>query len=109
MAKDSRQNDRVNAMLPVRFEEGGVGVTRNLSPGGVYFIVDESVTAGHPVRFSLEFTSGDTASAELYLECVGHVVRVEPVGGKLGVAVQLTESRLERRRITDVRKKGVGS
>ena len=51
MAKDFRQNDRVVAMLPVRFEDGGVGVTRNLSPGGVYFILDESVVAGHSIRF----------------------------------------------------------
>ena len=98
MAKDWRKDDRVSAMLPVRFEDGGVGVTRNLSPTGVYFIVDESVVAGRPIRFSLEFTTGDAISAELYLECVGQVVRVEPVGDKLGVAVSLTESHLERRR-----------
>jgi len=99
MAKDFRQNDRVVAMLPVRFEDGGVGLTRNLSPGGVYFVVDESVVAGNAVRFSLEFTSGDAVAADLYLECVGEVVRVESVGGKLGVAVKLTESRLERRHV----------
>ena len=98
MAKDFRQNDRVSAMLPVHFDDGGVGVTRNLSPGGVYFIVDESVVAGKPVRFSLEFNTDSAMGAELYLECVGHVVRVEPVGDKMGVAVKLTESRLERRK-----------
>ena len=98
MAKDFRQNDRVVAMLPVRFEDGGVGVTRNLSPGGVYFVVDESIVAGDAIRFSLEFSSGGSA-ADLYLECVGEVVRVESAGTKLGVAVKLSESRLERRHV----------
>jgi len=65
MAKDFRQNDRVVAMLPVRFEEGGVGLTRNLSPGGVYFVVDESIVAGRSVRFSLEFNTGDSLAADL--------------------------------------------
>jgi hypothetical protein len=99
MAKDFRQNDRVSAMLPVHIEDGGVGVTRNLSPGGVYFVVDESIVAGQPMRFSLAFNTGDSMGADLYLECVGEVVRVEPVGEKLGIAVRLTESRLERRRM----------
>ena len=105
MAKDFRQNDRVVAMLPVRFEEGGVGLTRNLSPGGVYFVVDESIVAGRSVRFSLEFNTGDSLAADLYLECVGEVVRVESVGSKLGVAVKLTESRLERRHVAAPAKK----
>ena len=99
MAKDSRENDRVAAILPVRFEDGGLGVTRNLSPTGVYFIVDETVVAGRPVRFSVEFNTGVSGTAELYLECVGNVVRVETVGQKMGVAVKLTDSRLERRKI----------
>jgi len=99
MAKDYRQNDRVTAMLPVHIEDGGVGVTRNLSPSGVFFVVDESIVAGQPMRFSLAFNAGDSLGSDLFLECVGQVVRVEPVGDKLGVAVKLTESRLERRRV----------
>ena len=106
MAKDFRQNDRVVAMLPVRFEDGGVGVTRNLSPGGVYFVLDESIVAGHSIRFSLEFSTGDSFASDLYLECVGQVVRVESVGTKLGVAVKLTDSRLERRHVAASKAKG---
>ena len=99
MAKDSRRDERVSAMLPIRFEDGGVGVTRNLSPGGVYFIVSDTITAGQPIRFSLEFNMADAMTAELYLECVGEVVRVEPMGTRMGVAVKITEARLERRRV----------
>jgi hypothetical protein len=34
---------------------------------------------------------------KLYLDCSGQVVRVEDREGKVGVAVKITESRLERR------------
>jgi hypothetical protein len=30
------------------------------------------------------------------MECVGRIVRVQPQGGKTGVAVQITESKLTR-------------
>lgn len=99
MAREPRQNDRVNAEVPVRLEDGTGGVTRNISPGGVYFVVDEKLSAGQSIRFSIEFThpAGPADAGVLHLDCVGSVVRVEEAHGKRGVAVKIVESRLERR------------
>ena len=101
MAREPRQNDRVNAEVPVRLEDGTSGVTRNISPGGVYFIVDEKLAEGQSIRFSIEFThpASPADSGVLHLECIGNVVRVEEAHGKRGVAVKIVESRLERREL----------
>jgi hypothetical protein len=94
MGRDSRKNERVNAVIPVRLEDGHDGITRDLSPAGVYFVTAEKLRDGEPIRFTLEF---DNAMGKLYLDCSGQVVRVEDREGKVGVAVKITESRLERR------------
>lgn len=94
MAKTPRKHERVAAAIPVRLEAGGEGMTRDLSPAGVYFVVNEGFHVRDSIRFTLEF---DTPSGKLYLDCVGEVVRLEESEGRAGVAVKITESRLERR------------
>ena len=97
MAKEPRQNQRVNAEVPVRLGDGASGVTRDISPSGVYFVIGEKVESGQLIRFSIEFD--DPGGGLLYLDCVGTVVRVEEAGGKSGVAATIIESRLERRAV----------
>ena len=92
-----RASDRVTAELAVRFEDGGFGETRNMSPTGVFLVVEKNITAGTPIRFSIEFQGAPANLGPLYLECVGEVVRAEDVAGKLGVGIRILESRLERR------------
>jgi len=92
-----RSSDRVSAELAVRFEDGEAGETRNISPTGVFLVVEKNITAGMPIRFSIEFQAAPANLGSLYLECVGEVVRAEDVAGKLGVGIRITESKLERR------------
>ena len=94
MAKEPRQSQRVNAEVPVRLE-GNSGLTRDISPNGVYFVIGEKLEAGQQIHFSIEFD--DPGGGVLYLDCIGKVVRVEETGGKSGVAATITQSRLERR------------
>jgi hypothetical protein len=96
MADPRRKNERVSAEVPVRVEGRAPGITRDLSPTGVYFVVDEKMTPGAIIRFSIEFSTAMDRGVPLQLTCIGTVVRVEESGGKNGVAVLITESRLER-------------
>jgi hypothetical protein len=95
MAKEPRQSQRVNAEVPVRLENSASGVTRDISPSGVYFVIGEKLEAGQQIHFSIEFD--DPGGGVLMLDCIGKVVRVEDAGGKSGVAATITQSRLERR------------
>src|SRR6185503_5288149 len=82
--------------------EGGIeGETLNLSPSGLFFVVDEVMQAGSSLRFTLEF---DSAGGKLYMDCVGEIVRVERRDGKVGVAAKIVESRLERRKEIEIPK-----
>ena len=92
-----RGNERVHAEVPVLTEEGAEGMTRDISPSGVYFSVDRTFRVGETVRFSIDFDAPAHTHAGLHLTCVGTVVRVENANGETGVAVAITESTLERR------------
>jgi hypothetical protein len=96
MAKEPRQSWRVGAEVPIRLQDRTSGVTRDISPTGVYFVISESLQVGESIRFSMEFD--DPTGGVLHLDCTGKVVRVEQTAGKSGVAVAITESKLGRRR-----------
>ena len=95
MAAEPRRSERVNAEVTVRLEDRTSGMTRDISPNGVYFVIGETVEEGQQIRFTLEFE--DPGGGPLHLNCVGKVVRVEEAGGKRGVAVAIVEQKLERR------------
>ena len=94
MPQSARQFERINAAVPVQLEGGLQGQTLNLSPTGVFFVIDADVESGKSIHFTLEF---DNPGGKLYLDCVAEVVRTEKADGKLGVAAKIIESRLERR------------
>ena len=97
MRGSAREFDRVNATIPVQLEGGVEGETRNLSPSGLFFVVDTVMETGSSLHFTLEF---DSAGGKLFMDCVGEIVRVERSEGKVGVAAKIVESRLERRNVT---------
>jgi hypothetical protein len=96
MAKEPRHSSRVNAEVPIQLQDRTSGVTRDISPSGVYFVINENLQVGELIRFSMEFE--DPTGGTLHLDCTGKVVRVEQTAGKSGVAVAITESKLGRRR-----------
>jgi hypothetical protein len=95
MAKEPRQSQRVNAEIPIRLEDRASGLTRDISPSGVYFVIGEKLESGELIRFTMEFE--DPGGGVLHLDCVGKVVRVEASGTKTGVAAMIVESKLDRR------------
>ena len=104
MAELRRAQQRVSAVLPVKVEGRAAGVTRDISPSGIFFETDMKMADGGTIHFTLEF---DNPSGKLLLECSGEIVRVEKAGGKIGVAAKIVESRLER--CTDTKKQTVTS
>lgn len=96
MGRDERRSERVGAQEKVSLEGGIEGLTRDVSASGVYFTVDEKLEVGQVIRFSMEFATPRESREILRLECVGKVVRIERGGSKSGVAVAISESRLER-------------
>jgi hypothetical protein len=93
MSELRRAQQRVSAVLPVKVEGKTAGVTRDISPAGIFFETDLDMADGAAIHFSLEF---DNPSGKLLLECSGQIVRIERAGGKIGVAARIVESRLER-------------
>ena len=90
----ARRQERVNVSIPLLTESGDKGQTVNVSPTGLYFVIDRQPKAGAPLRLTLEL---DSPGGKLYLECTSEILRIEKTGDKLGVAARITESRLERR------------
>ena len=93
-ARIQRAQERVPAEVPVSIDGRVVGLTRNVSPSGIFFEANDGIATGGKLRFTLTFAQ---ATGELLLECIGEIVRVEDHDGKLGLAVTISESRLERR------------
>jgi hypothetical protein len=79
MAREPRKSERVSAEVAVRLENRASGLTRDISPNGVYFVIGQSLESGQVIRFTLEFE--DRAGGMLHLNCTGEVVRVEEAGG----------------------------
>ena len=90
-----RESERVSAEVRVLFPEGS-GITRDMSPSGVFILADEEFSVGQALRFSIEFDNPTGHGEVLYLDCAGEVVRVEDGGDERGIAVKIHESHLER-------------
>jgi len=86
-----RSHERLNVGLPVHMETG-TGHTLNVSASGIYFETDVALAQGSPINLVIELYSPD---GKLALKVQGSVVRIEQLGGKIGVAVSITESVLE--------------
>ena len=89
----SRTEDRVNMAVPVHLQGGALGTTRDISASGIYFETDLEPIRESPLDFTVEFQNGGVGG--LSLRCKGKVLRVEPLGGRIGVAARIIESKLE--------------
>jgi hypothetical protein len=87
-----RKDERFEATLPVRLEDGE-GVVRNVSANGIYFVTDVALQAdvalkqGAPVKLTLEFQS--FPGGPIQVECIARIVRVDEQGEKRGVAARI--------------------
>jgi len=92
MSASKRKEERVETELPVRI--GWVsGTTRDVSATGIFFETDTAYAAGSEINFSVELN--DAVGGKMMLKCRGRIVRVEDRDGKIGVATEIIESRLE--------------
>ena len=89
--RDKRAGERVLAALSVRLG-GATGVTRDVSASGIFFETDASYGLGNLISFTVEF---DAPGGKMLLKCRGDIVRIEPRGTQVGVAVKIIESTME--------------
>ena len=88
---EKRKEGRIVTTLSVNLE-ALTGVTRDVSASGVFFEVDANYKVGDEISFSVEL---NTPGGKLLLKCEGEIVRIEPCGPHVGIAVRITKSALE--------------
>jgi hypothetical protein len=63
--------------------------TRDVSFRGLYFTTENGVEVGSQIDFVLTLPKQITLATDVHIHCTGLVVRVEPHGGRTGVAAQI--------------------
>ena len=89
--RNQRTEERVSAALPVDLGTA-TGITTDVSASGISFETDATYAFGSTVDLTVEF---ETPGGKMLLKCHGNIVRIEPRGKKVGVAVKITESTME--------------
>lgn len=89
--EEKRCEERVSAALPVDLGST-TGITRDVSASGIFFETDAAYAVGNPISFAVEL---DAPGGRMILKCHGNIVRIVPRDDKVGVAVKITESKLE--------------
>ena len=89
--QEKRRHKRIAIALPVILENA-TGVTRDVSASGAFFWVSGAYAIGEPIRFGM---GRRTEAGKSMLKCRGVVVRTEPRGDDVGVAVKVTGSATE--------------
>jgi hypothetical protein len=84
---ERRKSTRFQVKLSVEFEKG-TGVTRDFSSSGVYFETDQSFSLADQLEFFMHLEHSDLGP-QTRVRCRGRVVRVEPMGERMGVAVAI--------------------
>lgn len=93
-ADERRKMPRFDLQLPVEIEHDGsvgpIGLTRDVSAGGVYFFVTNEVNSGEMIQFVMTFPPEITLVKSLRVRCTSRILRVDrdtPRG--TGVAAQI--------------------
>jgi hypothetical protein len=90
MTEDPRETLREPIALPVRLADGRIGVTRDISPGGLFLEFDGPAPWDGGIDFEME-----VPEARMKFSAQGWIVRVECREGRTGVAVKLLNARIE--------------
>jgi hypothetical protein len=89
--QEKRRGQRIHTALPV-YLKSATGVTRDVSASGVYLWTDAICVLGEPISFSVEF---NRPGGKMVFNIRGDVVRTEPHEAGAGVAVKITESKIQ--------------
>lgn len=84
---ERRRATRFKGKLPIELEQG-MGLTRDFNALGVFFETDQSLAVGETVKFVIPLEYSDWGHP-FRMRCQGEVLRVEPSGEKVGVAVAI--------------------
>jgi len=87
---ERRNNYRVRVALPVSLENA-TGIMRDMSASGAFFWTSGNHAVGDKISFAIELQDG----TKTVWTCEGVVVRVEPHGENVGVAVRITGTTVE--------------
>jgi hypothetical protein len=90
MFDEKREAPREAITLPVRLDDGRVGITRDIGPTGMFLEIEGPPPADGTVVFEME-----VPETGLKFSAHGWIVRVEQHSGRTGLAVQLVDPRLE--------------
>ena len=88
---EKRNEERSAAAMPVILANG-TGLTRDMSVSGVYFWTDMPAflpALGNAISFAVAITR---PGGKMTIKCKGVVVRTEPRGNDIGVAVKIIEA-----------------
>lgn len=88
MNTERRRAPRYRLASRVGFPEGGNGVTRDISTVGIFFETEQGRSIGDAIHLTVDL-------GESSIECEGRIVRVEDLGRRYGIAVELTSYQFE--------------
>ncbi len=88
---NQRAEERVNVAFPVRLD-AAVGLTRDVSAGGICFEIDATFRDTSEISFVIEMEFSGTRRL---VKCKGNIVRTQVLGRTMSVAVKLTEAVME--------------
>jgi len=93
---ERRAARRFTMMLPIRlrYPDGAGfieknGETRDVSYRGLYFFTQAEPLAGSSIEFVLTLPQQITLAGDVHIRCYGRVLRVEPRGGRCGIAARI--------------------
>jgi len=74
------------------------GMIRNISTGGVYFAIDQSLSVGAELDLTLTLPTEVTGGPEVFIKALGKVLRVDKFSGNqsFGVAAILKRHEIVR-------------
>lgn len=90
------RGERVVTTLPVRVQDGVLGLTRDVSATGVFFEI-EAVDPAYPLGSDISLTVElEAPTGKMLLKCRGSIVRTESRNSKIGIAVKISDSFFEK-------------
>ena len=84
----------MHTKLQLVLRSGATGLTRDISPSGIFFWSAEPFEQGDPLRFCVRFNDAQV-KRRWTLQCSARVLRVESADGQCGVAARIVESKLD--------------
>ncbi len=67
-----------------------IGLTRDLSLGGIYFYVENGLwREGSSIEYVIQLPEGLTLTDAMWVMCFGTIYRIDRVGTRLGIAAKV--------------------